>query len=236
MSTIPISQIARVTPGVIGAGGQASLLVGVLLTQDSSIPPGRPEVFYTADDVGDWFGPDAAETIAANNYFPGIIDGGQLPYSLTCARYAETPTSAGVYGGGLGALTLEQLQGYSGTLIVTTAAVHTSSSITLSTATSFADAATIMTAGFTSPDFAIAYDVPRHRFVLLTTTTGATATSSDVTGTLATSVGLSQSAGAFTQATGVSADTPATSMNRLVTQTTNWGTFTTAWAAVIADR
>jgi len=236
MATIPISQIAQVNPGVIGAGGQASRLVGVVLTQDASIPPGQPETFYLATDADDWFGPSTPETTAADNYFPGIINGGQLPYSLTYARYAATATPAGSYGANLGSLTLAQLQALTGTLIVTTAALHTSSTINLSTATSFADAASIMTAAFTTPDFAITYDTARNRFLLLTTATGPSATSTDVSGTLAAGVGLAQSAGAFIQTAGVAADTPATAMNRLVTQTTNWGSFTHAWSATLNDR
>ena len=236
MATIPISQIAQVNPGVIGAGGQASRLVGVVVTQDTSIPPGQPETFYLAADADDWFGPSTPETTAADNYFPGIINGGQLPYSLTYARYAASATPAGSYGAALGSLTLAQLQALSGTLIVTTAALHTSSTINLSTATSFANAASIMTAGFTSPDFAITYDTQRNRFLLLTTATGPTATSTDVSGTLAAGVGLAQSAGAFIQTAGVAADTPATAMNRLVTQTTNWGSFTHAWGADLNTR
>jgi len=236
MPTIPISQIAQVIPGVIGAGGAASRLVGVMLTQDPSIPPGKPQTFFTAATAGSWFGPASPERNAADNYFPGVVNGGQLPYSLTYARYASTATPAGAYGASLGALTLTQLQALTGTLIVTTTALFTSSSINLSTATSFADAAAKMTAAFTSPNFAITYDVARNRFLLLTTATGPAATSTDVSGTLATSVGLAQSAGAFIQTAGVAADTPASAMNRLVAQTTNWGSFSTTWATVIADR
>ena len=237
MSTIPISQIAQVIPSVIGAGGAASRLVGVLLTQDASIPPGQPQTFFTAATADSWFGPGTPEQVAADNYFPGVVNGGQLPYSLTYARYALTATPAGSYGASLGALTLAQLQALTGTLIVTVNGTpFTSASINLSTATSFANAATIMTAAFTSPTFAITYDVARNRFLLLSTLTGNSATSTDVSGTLASGVGLSQSSGAFIQTAGVAADTPASAMNRLVTQTTNWGSFSTAWAAVIADR
>lgn len=236
MSTIPISQIAQVIPSVIGAGGAASRLVGVVLTQDTSIPPGQPKTFFLAADADSWFGPSTPETTAADNYFPGIVNGGQLPYSLTYARYALAATPAGSYGANLGSLTLAQLQAFTGTLIVTTSALFTSSSINLSTATSFANAAALMTAAFTTPDFAITYDTARNRFLLLTTATGPSATSTDVSGTLAANVGLAQSAGAFIQTAGVAADTPSSAMSRLITQTTNWGSFTHAWSATLSDR
>jgi Protein of unknown function (DUF3383) len=236
MSTIPISQIVQINPGVVTAGGAASLLSGVVLTQDASVPPGQPFTAFAATDAEDQFGPGTPEAIAGDNYFPGIVNGGQLPFNLIYARYALAATPAGSYGADLGALTLAELQALTGTLIVTTAALHTSSSIDLSAATSFATAATIMTAAFTSPDFAITYDTQRNRFLLLTTATGLSATSTDVSGTLAASVGLSQASGAYIQTAGTVADTPASAMARLVTQTANWGTFTHAWAAVIDDR
>ncbi|MGJ8491073.1 DUF3383 family protein, partial [Glaesserella parasuis] len=128
-----------------------------------------------------------------------------------------------------------QLKTFTGTLSVTTTAQFTSSSINLSAATDFANAASIMTAAFTTPNFAITYDATRGRFLLKTTATGATAAVSAVTGTLATNVGLSAAAGAQTQ-NGVDADTPASAMSRVVTLDTNWGCFTTSWAAVLADR
>lgn len=236
MSTIPISQVVQVNPGVISAGGAASRLTGLVVSQDTSVAPGQLLDFYTATDVSDWFGPSAPETVVANNYFPGIVNGGQLPYDLKFARYVAAAAPAGVYGAQLKTLTLTELQGFSGTLIVTTSALFTSTTIDLSTATSFADAATLMTAGFTTPDFAITWDTQRERFLLLTTATGAAEVCSPVTGTLADDVGLSAAAGAFNQAAGVDVDTPTTAMNRAVTFSTNWGTFTTAYAATIADR
>ena len=172
MSTIPISQVVQVNPGVISAGGAASRLTGLVVSQDTSVAPGQLLDFYTATDVSDWFGPSAPETVVANNYFPGIVNGGQLPYDLKFARYVAAAAPAGVYGAQLKTLTLTELQGFSGTLIVTTSALFTSTTIDLSTAASFADAATLMTAGFTTPDFAITWDTQRERFLLLTTATG----------------------------------------------------------------
>src|SRR6185437_11076186 len=235
--TIPISQVVQMTPGVIAAGGAPSRLSGLVFTQDASIPPGAPKSFFLATDVSNWFGPNAPETTMANGYFPGIVNGGQLPFTLKFARYALAATPAGSYGAQLGALTLTQLQALSGTLIVTVGGtLATSSAINLSAATSFANAATIMQAAFTTPNFSIAYDAQRNRFTLLSTATGNAATSTDVSGTLAVGVGLAQSAGATIVTAGTNADTPATALQRLIQYDTNWGTFSTSWAAIIADR
>jgi Protein of unknown function (DUF3383) len=234
--TIPISKKVQVLPGVVPGGGAVSSQNGLVVTQDPSVAPGQILDLTSALAVSNWFGPNAPETLLANNYFPGIVNGGQLPYDLKFVGYATAATPAGVFGVSTANLTLSALQSLSGTLIVTTAALHTSTTISLAAATSFANAATIMLAAFTAPDFTIAYDAQRQRFTLTTTATGPTATSSPVTGTLATAVGLSAGVGAFNQAAGVNADTPASVMNRAVGFSTNWMTFTTAYAAVIADR
>lgn len=236
MNTIPISQVVSILPGVIAGGGAASKLSGLGITQSTSIPPGQIKSFFTAADGEDWFGPGTPETQMLSDYFAGIVNGGQLPFEYKFARFALAATAAGVYGAQLGAMTLAQIQALSGTLIVTTAALHTSATINLATATSFADAASLMTAGFTTPDFAITYDSVRGRFILLTTATGPSAVCSAVTGTLADGVKLSAASGAFNAAAGTAADTPTTAMNRVLPLDANWGTFTTSYAADLDDR
>lgn len=236
MSTIPISEIVQMNPGVVGGGGAASLLTGLVLSEDPSIPMGQVRSFADTLTTSNWFGPAAPETQIADYYFPGIVNGGQLPFDLKFARYSPTATAAEVFGATLG-LTLAQLKALSGTLIVTTAALHTSSTINLSAATDFANAASLMLAGFTSPDFTITYDANRSRFLLSTTATGATAAVTAVTGTLADGVGLSAASGAFVQASGTDADTSiGAALDRALNVTTNFGTFTTAWVPAIADR
>lgn len=235
MSNIPISQIVTINPNVVGAGGAQGSLDGLLVTQNEGVPVGQLQVYYNATDVGAFFGTDSDEYAGAQVYFAGIINGGQQPRSLNIGRFALDATGATVFGAPLN-LTLAQLQALSGTLIVTTATTHTSSTINLSAATSFANAASLMTAGFTSPDFAITYDAQRRRFVLETTATGPTAEVSAVTGTLAAGVGLAAASGAYLQAAGVAADTANSAMDRLAALSGNWATFTHAWEADVDER
>lgn len=235
MSNVPISQVVQINPRVIGAGGAQGALDGLLLTQSPALPTNRPAPFFSAASVSLFFGPSSEESAAAGVYFAGILGGGQQPASLTFARYALADAPAVVFGTATG-LTLSQLQALSGTLSVTTAAPHTSTSIDLSLATSFTNAATLMMAAFTAPDFVIAYDTTRNRFTLSTNATGADATVSAVSGTLATPVGLSAAAGAYVQANGVDEDTPATAMDRVTATTMNWGIFSHVWDADIDER
>ena len=235
MSNIPISQVVQINPRVIGAGGAQGSLDGLFLTQDDAVAPSRQLVFYSAADVSKFFGPTSDEAATAGVYFAGIIGGGQQPQSLTFARYALADAPAEVLGASFNG-GLPDLQALSGTLSVTTAAPHTSSNIDLSAATSFANAATIMMAGFTTPDFLISWDATRRRFIVSTNAVGDVAAISAVTGTLAAPVGLSADAGAQLQAAGVAADTPATAMDRVVASTVNWYAFSTVWFADIASR
>lgn len=235
MSNIPISHIVQINPRVIGAGSPQGSLDGLIVSQSPSVPPSSVITFYDANTVAEYFGPNSGEALAAAAYFPGIIGGGQQPQTLNFGRFAVSDAPAGVYGAPL-AISLAQLQALGGTLNVTTSELFTSDLIDLAGATSFANAAALMTAGFDDPDFAITYDADRSAFVLLTTVAGEVATSTAITGTLANSVGLSAASGALLQAQGVDADTPATAMNRIRIQTGNWGFFTTAWQPTLADR
>ena len=148
--TIPISQVVQVLPGVIGAGGTPSRLSGLVVSQDNSLAPSQaPKQFFTAADVSSWFGPNAPETTIANNYFPGTVNAGQLPYVLKFMGYALTASPAGSYGAQLGNMTLAQLQALSGSLTFTINGLQfSSSSISLAGATSFSNAAAIMNGAF----------------------------------------------------------------------------------------
>ena len=134
-------------------------------------------------------------------------------------------------------LWLAELKTHTGTLIVTTASTHTSTTIDLSTATDFANAASLMLAAFTTPDFTITYDQQRQRYLVDTIATGVTAEITAITGTLADVVGLSAAAGASLQAQGTAADaTIGDAINRLLQGYTNFGTLTTDWEPSLTDR
>lgn len=235
MANIPISQVVQVNPRVIGAGSAQSSLDGLLLTQSEAVAPNQGQLFFSAADVASFFGPGSDEAAAARVYFAGILNGGQLPGSLLFARYAADDTSGEVYGARLN-MTLSELQTLSGTLTVTTDTARKSANIDLSGATSFANAAELMTAGFTTPNFAVTYDSDRRRFLLTTVATGEDATVSAVTGTLADDIGLSAASGAYAQTAGVLADDPQSAMARALTISGNWGLFTHVWAADLAER
>jgi hypothetical protein len=234
--TIPASAIVQINPGVIGGGGNALALNGIILTNSTAVPIGTVQPFATATAVSTFFGAASAEAALAANYFAGFDNKTVTPGNLFFAQYAAAPVAAYVRGGSVAAMTLTQIQALTGTLIVTIdGVVKTSGSINLSAATSFSNAATIIAAGFTAMGGTVSYDAVRSAFVITSATTGAASTISFVTGTISTALMLTAATGAVTSQ-GAIASTPAAAMAAITAVTLNWAAFMTTWEPVIADK
>lgn len=234
--TIPASAIVQINPGVIGGGGSALALNGVILTNNTAVPIGAVQPFASAATVSAFFGPSSIEAIYAAIYFAGFDNSTVKPGNLFFAQYAATPVSAYVRGGSVAALTLAQLQALSGILSVTVdGTLKTSSAISLSAATSFSSAATIIQAGFTALGGTVSYDAVRGAFVITSSTSGATSTLGYVSGTLAAGLMLTQATGAVLSQ-GAIASTPAAAMNAIAATTLNWVSFMTTFEPILADK
>lgn len=148
MPSIPASQLVLVTPSVLSAGSEELSLNSVFVTQDSAIPVGSVASFATLDAVEAFFGATSDEAAMAAVYFSGFTNASILPSKLYFTRFNPAPVAAYLRSGSLASMTLAQLQALSGTLIVTIdGRVVTSASINLASATSFTNAAALMTAG-----------------------------------------------------------------------------------------
>lgn len=227
MATIPASDLVTVVPSVLSAGGAALDLSALVLTTSTRTPIGAVQPFTSAAAVATYFGSGSAEAAAASVYFSGITGGTVRPGTLLFAQYPSAAVGGYLRGASVAALTLTQLQALSGTLSITVGGVvKTSSTITLSGATSFSNAATIILAAFTSPGFTCTYDSVSGGFLFQNTTTGVTGTMTYATGTLATSLALTLATGAVLSQ-GAAAATPAVFMNGIVNQITNWASFFT---------
>lgn len=233
--SIPASAIVQVNPGVISGGGSALDLSGLILTNDASIPIGSVMSFASALDVNNWFGALAAEAKLAAVYFKGFDNKTKTPGALLFAQYPSANVGAYLRGGSLKSMTLTQLQALSGTLTVTVdGTVKTSSAISLTAATSFSDAATIIAAAFTSGP-TVTYDSLRYAFVVTSTTSGATSTIGFGSGTISAGLKLTSAAGAVTSQ-GAVAGVPATNMNAIVNSTQNLAAFMTVFEPDAADK
>lgn len=226
MASIPASAIVSVTPSVIGAGGTALDLNGLILTTSAQAPVGIVVEFASAADVGTYFGPSSDEAAAAAIYFNGFDNSNKKPGALLFAQYPIAPVAA--YTRGADAGTLDTVKALSaGTLTITVDGVSkTSASINLAAASSFSNAASLILAGFTTPGFTVTYDSVSGGFVFTSSTTGAGSTSGYVSGTLAAGLKLTQATGAVLSQGSVAA-VPATFMAAVAQTTQNWASFTT---------
>ena len=147
-NTIPASFYVNVTPSVLAAGGTGVDLIELMLTTGTRVPIGQVLSFPSLTSVQTYFGATAAEAVAASVYFAGYTTRLITPNALLFAQYPASNVGAYLRGGSVASLTLTQLQAISGVLTITIDGTpHTSSSIDLSAATSFSNAAQLITTG-----------------------------------------------------------------------------------------
>lgn len=228
--SIPISQIVQINPGVLSAAGSAVDLNGLILTKSTYAPIGTVQQFASATDVGAYFGLTSIEYDMASIYFSGYENCTKTPGILYIAQYPDVAVAGYLRGGSLKSMTLTELKALSGTLTVTVdgGSPKTSSTINLSAATSFSNAATLIAAGFTALGATVTFDTVQSAFVFTSSTTGATSSLTFATGTLATSLKLTSATSAVVSA-GSAAVTPAAFMAGILLINQNWALFATTW-------
>ena len=230
MSTIPANQIVSVVPNVLSPGGQALVMNGVFLTTSTRVPIGAVQPFPDAASVGAYFGLNSTEYAVAQNYFLGFDNSNIKPSNLYFTQYHPAAVAGYLRGGSMSGITLTQLKAFAAdTLTITFAGTGlTSSSIDLSGATSFSDAASIIEAAFTTPPFAVTFDSVTSAFVFTSTATGATETIAYATSgaSLAAELKLTQVTGAVLSQ-GADLILPGAMMDGVVALTQNWATFMT---------
>lgn len=148
MSTIPASTIVNVIPSVIGAGGTGLNGLGLILSHNTRLPVGSVQSFADAQSVSDFFGATDSLAAEASVYFGGFIGDTIQPTSLLMAQYNQAPVAGYLRGGDVSDLTLAELQAVTGPLTVVVDGVsRTYSSVNLTSATSFSNAAALIEAG-----------------------------------------------------------------------------------------
>lgn len=233
---VSYSQIVNVIPGVLPAGGNALDLTGLFLTQNSSAPTGQVLRFPNQSSVASYFGSGSDEAKYATNYFNSYDNSFSKPGALLFARYPLAAIAGFLRGGSLASISLTVLKTYSGVLTLTVGGTaFTSSTINLTAATSFSNAATIIQAAFTSPTFAVTYDSNFNAFVFTSNASGAAATMTFASGTLSANLLLTSATGA-TVSNGADAAVASTFLDSIVSITNNWVSFGTIWEATATDK
>lgn len=148
--SIPASEIVRVTPGVLPAGGRSIDMIGLMLTTSDRVPTKTAKIFETAEDVSDYFGPSSTEAALATIYFAGFTNSSIKPSRVLFAQYPEQDVPAYMRGGSLAGMTLTELKAIPvGTLTLTVNGQSSvAAAVDLSSAVSFSSAATIIGAAF----------------------------------------------------------------------------------------
>lgn len=146
--SIPASELVDSIPSVLGTGGNPLSLNAVFATADPSIPFGTVYGFPDITSVQNWFGAQSPEADLGGRYFSGYTIGTSLPSTLYFVQYNETDIAAYLRSGNLSAVTLTQLQAFSGTLVIAVdGRTLTSAAINLSSATSYPNAAALIQTG-----------------------------------------------------------------------------------------
>lgn len=236
--TIPASEIVQVNPGVVGAGGSPLALNGLLLTDNPLVPAGAVLQFPSTAAVEDYFGYEAEELRLADIYFRGYDNSTIKPGNLLIGSIATSARAAWLRSGSLAALTLPELQGIQGQLDISVNGTDYSVDINLSSATSWSNAAEIITDAFhnQSIDAEVSWSSVTKTFTITsldTTDTSAVGFASD-TG-VGADLKLSEEKGAI-QSAYTDAQEPGAACEAVWRTEQNWATFTTIFEPSDADK
>ncbi|MDH0439068.1 DUF3383 domain-containing protein [Enterobacter cloacae] len=225
---IPLRKDVQINPGVLPAGGSALDLNGLILTDSAYAPVGSVITFTNKEDVSAYFGSASAEFSMAEVYFQGYDNSTKTPGALLFARFNPEAAAAWLRSGSMASVTLDQLKLLSGVLTLTVdGTAHTSASIDLSTATSFAMAADLIETGIGS-SVTVEYDTTQKRFIITSATDGAASTITYATGTLSAGLKLTAATGAQLSQ-GADAAVVTTAMQSVLDSSQNWAIFTTSF-------
>ncbi|MDR1311999.1 MAG: DUF3383 domain-containing protein [Burkholderiaceae bacterium] len=237
LKSIPASQLVNITPNVIDTGGSPLSLNSIFLTNNDTLPIGQVVPFPTAQSVSDYFGATSQEAALANVYFLGFDNSDIKPGALYFAQYPSAAKAAWIRSGSLSGMTLAQLKAIpSGAMsLLVGGTLATSDTINLSAATSFSNAASIISAAFSGVTLTVIYDSQLSAFTITGPTTGAAASIDYATGDIATTLKFTQETGAVLSQ-GADVSDPATFMTAVTKVTQNWATFMTLWEPDIDEK
>ena len=225
--SINANRIVSITPRVISAGAADLETNGLVLSTSDRIPAGNPALEFTsARAVADFFGPESPEYDFAAQYFAGVQNQQKGVRVLWIGRRIASAAPAELVGAKLSVELADLKAITAGTLTMTIGGTQKNvSSLDLSAATSFSDAASKIGTAI-GDNVSVAYDSVRQNFVIRTTATGANATITVATGTSADTLGLSEASGAAAYG-GSDAMGAAANMDAVCEVTRNWVGFST---------
>ncbi|TDN54907.1 uncharacterized protein DUF3383 [Buttiauxella sp. JUb87] len=224
MSTIPLSVDFNITPNVVTPAGDAVDANGLMLTDNELVPVGAVVSYFSAADISALMGSDSKEFLAGQQYFNGYENSSVIPGELLMSRIVTEDVAGYLLSGNLKGVPLATLKAIpAGTITLTVDGTSvTSTSIDLSTATSFTDIASKLQTGIGTTKVAVEWLSVANRFIIRSATTGDdSAVSYANAGALATGL-LLTAATAATVSPGSDAVTPTETMNNIINTNQNW--------------
>ncbi|AUM08777.1 DUF3383 domain-containing protein [Escherichia coli] len=224
MSTIPLSVDFNITPNVVTPAGSAVDANGLMLTDNELIPVGAVQSYYSSSDVSALMGSESKEFLAAQQYFNGYENSSVIPGELLMYRIVTSPVAGYLLSGNLKGVTLATLKAIpAGTITLSIDGESTTStSIDLSTATSFSDIASKLQVGIGASKVVVEWLPIANRFIIRSATTGAESEVSYASaGALAAGLLLTQDSAAIVSP-GSDAVTLTDTMNNIINVNQNW--------------
>lgn len=175
-------------------------LMGRVFTSNTLVPAGQVVEFSggsiaALQSVGQYFGLQSQEYAFATKYFQ-VTKTATTPQKISFARVNGNASPATLIGA-VNASPLSSIQALAnGTITLTVNGTETTAdSINFSTATSFANVATILQTALESANVTVEYNAGLGRFIVSTVEAGAGQTISFATGTAAVALGLTATSG-----------------------------------------
>lgn len=219
MSTIPLNDDFNITPGVVSPAGTAVDANGLMLTDNELIPVGKVQSFYQEKEVSALTGSESKEFLAAQQYFNGYENSSVIPGELLMYRVVDSAVEGYLLSASLKGVALSTLKAIpAGTITLSVDGTSTTStSIDLSSATSFSDIADKLETGIGDTKVSVEWLSVANRFIIRSATTGNNSEVSYASaGALATALKLTQATAAI-----VSPGSAAVSMTDMMDSITN---------------
>ncbi|WP_432323466.1 DUF3383 domain-containing protein [Yersinia enterocolitica] len=225
--TIPLSTDFSITPNVVTPAGSAVDANGLMLTDNELIPVGTVASFFTAADISALTGSNSKEFLAAQQYFNGYDNSSVIPGELLMYRVVTADVAGYLLSGNLKGIPLSTLKAITaGTITLFVDGVSTTStSIDLSTATSFSDIASKLEVGIGATKVEVEWLPLANRFIIRSATTGDDSeVSFAISGALATGLLLTQDKAAIVSP-GADVTALTDTMNSIINTNQNWVLF-----------
>lgn len=224
-NSIPASRIVSVVPSAIGTGGTALSMSTLLISPTTSPRIIGVREFGSAAEVGQVFGLLSDEYAFAERYFLGYEGATKIPERLWMAGDKSAALPAVLQSATLRSVTLDDIK-QAGALDLVIDGTNYSLTIDLTAATSFSDAASIITTALTTATApaSCAFVAAAQVFEITTTATGTAATIPLATGAMAEVLRLSEAEGAQAE-NGTAAMTVAEARSYYIGFTSNFAVF-----------